>query len=79
MNRRRLLPSIAAVAGLAMTPFARAVMTGPIEILGAWAHASGTAQEITAYLTLINHSTEPDWLVGVRSSRAARAELRKMI
>ena len=54
-------------------------MAGPIEVIDAWARASGKALETTAYVTVLNHGTEPDWLIRVDSSRAEYADLRRTV
>jgi len=60
---------------VAAAPNAHAHQASPIEIESPWARATPPgAQTAAAYLTIVNHSTEEDVLVGASSPQAAVAE-----
>jgi copper(I)-binding protein len=64
---------------LATTGHAQAPTAGPIAVENAWARATpGASTTGAAYLTVTDHGSAPDRLIGVTSPVAARAELHTM-
>ena len=77
-----MLRSIA-LASVLLTAFASAAIAqtkpSPIVVENAWARATpGTTKTGAVYLTVVDHGTASDRLVGVASPVAARAELHSM-
>ena len=76
MTLRLAVVAMSAVAGVSLAAAADEFKLGSLEIVQPWARATiGQAANGIAFMTIENHGSNPDRLIGVTSPVAAKVEL----